>query len=434
MDVRRPEARVVDPGADRVAEQALGLGADEGEAEGRGVGFPDDAVDGANQVGEVLAGDLGGLFRLHPRADVLEEQDDAAHRARRLVPGLHFPAQPDRRAVGEHHALPLDLGRLAGQAAPVGGAPFRLHVGVDVVVAAAEDGLAVGRVVHLPVAVDRDVAHLAVQHRHRARRVVDEELQPLLAVAKAVDDARILRLGVVHRSSVGPAWGSRTAADWRRRRKVEYTTETGTPVDKARSVRYRLAQCPCPPCASITSSTLVAMPTMRAMPTMGPAEVRANSKGHDTPRTQLETRASPTIPARRFFCPSDTGPTAGDAGSDDHDDDRLLEISRPGAGSRAGCRHPGRPDGGLHEPGGVGRHPPHRLRDLLLAHPQHAVDQGRDLGQQAPGLEGVDRLRRGHHPRRSHLPRRRRRLPHRDAHLLPRAARDGREWTEAVRS
>jgi hypothetical protein len=40
---------------------------------------------------------------------------------------------------------------------------------------------------------------------------------------------------------------------------------------------------------------------MRAMPTMGPAEVRANSRGLDTPRTQLETRALPTIPARRFF-------------------------------------------------------------------------------------------------------------------------------------
>jgi phosphoribosyl-AMP cyclohydrolase len=37
---------------------------------------------------------------------------------------------------------------------------------------------------------------------------------------------------------------------------------------------------------------------------MGLAEVRANSKGPDPPRTQLETRALPTIPARRFFLPA----------------------------------------------------------------------------------------------------------------------------------
>ena len=58
------------------------------------------------------------------RADVLDEQDDPAHRARRLIPGLHFPAQPDRRAVGARHELLLDLGRLAGQAALVGGTPL----------------------------------------------------------------------------------------------------------------------------------------------------------------------------------------------------------------------------------------------------------------------------------------------------------------------
>ncbi len=227
MDVRRPEAGIVDPVADRVAEQALGLGADEVEAEGRGVGFPDDAVDGANQVGKALAGDPGGLFRLHADGDVLDEQDDAAHRTRRLVPGLHFPAQPDHRAVRACHPLLFDLGRLAGQAAVVRGTPLGLHVRVDVVVAAAEDGGARRRVVCLPVAVDGDVPHLAVQHRHRPRRVVDEELQPLLAVAKAVDDARILRLGVVHRSSVGPARGEAGPNQTGIRRKEEYTAETG---------------------------------------------------------------------------------------------------------------------------------------------------------------------------------------------------------------
>ena len=74
--------------------------------------------------------------------------------------------------------------------------------------AAAEDRRASWCVVHLPFPVDRDVAHLAVEHRHRARRMVDEELQPLLAVSKAFDDARVLRVGVVHRSSVGPACGT----------------------------------------------------------------------------------------------------------------------------------------------------------------------------------------------------------------------------------
>ena len=37
-----------------------------------------------------------------------------------------------------------------------------------------------------------------------------------------------------------------------------------------------------------------------AMPTMGPVEVRADSKGHE----RSDTHASPTIPARRFFLPA----------------------------------------------------------------------------------------------------------------------------------
>ena len=50
---------------------------------------------------------------------------------------------------------------------------------------------------------------------------------------------------------------------------------------------------------------------MRAMPTMGPAEVRANSKGTTRPE-HSSRRASPTIPARRFFTARPTtGPTAG---------------------------------------------------------------------------------------------------------------------------
>ncbi len=49
--------------------------------------------------------------------------------------------------------------------------------------------------------------------------------------------------------------------------------------------------------------------------------------------------------------------------------------------------------------------------------------KGETSGNRLQVVEGVDRLRRGHHPRRGDLPRRRGRLPHRHPDVLPRAAR-----------
>ena len=225
------------------------------------------------------------------------------------VPGASYQGCTSQRSQiaepsGSAHALLLDPGRLAGQAALVGGAPLRLHVRVDVVVAAAEDGRRRRRVVAPASAVDREIAHLAVQHRHRARRVVDEELQPLLAVAKAVRRCPGPAPSV---SCTAPPWirrgGRRTAADGPSPKGSSIRPNRPTPVDKARSVRYRLAQCPCPPRAAITRSTTWAMQA-----TTGPAEVRANSKGHDTP--EHSSRRAPRRPSRRgvFFCPPDDRP------------------------------------------------------------------------------------------------------------------------------
>ena len=63
----------------------------------------------------------------------------------------------------------------------------------------------------------------------------------------------------------------------------------------------------------------------------------------------------------------------------------LLEIGRTHPGSGAGPRQRRGADGRLHEPGGVGPDAPHGLRDLLQPDAQHAVDQGRNLGQPARG-------------------------------------------------
>src|SRR5262249_58415697 len=58
----RPEARIAEPALHGVAEQPLGLTADKGELEGAGVGFPDDAADGMDQVFQALARAPRGLF------------------------------------------------------------------------------------------------------------------------------------------------------------------------------------------------------------------------------------------------------------------------------------------------------------------------------------------------------------------------------------
>ena len=68
----------------------------------------------------------------------------------------------------------------------------------------------------------------------------------------------------------------------------------------------------------------------------------------------------------------------------------LFKTRRTDSRGRAGPRERRGADGRLHEPGGLGHHAPHRLRDVLQPHAQHAVDQGRDLGQPA---------RRPRHPR-----------------------------------
>src|SRR6185295_829405 len=147
-------------------------------------------------------------------------------------------------------------------------APLRLLIRIDVVVEAADQGSAAG-VPLLPLAVDREVAHVAVQHGHRPGGVVEEELQSLLAVPQALDDGRVLRLAVGHARLrrpdlwIGPV------------RRGKYMAETGSRLTRPGGSRYRLGRCPCPcpSCAAITNS-------MRAMPTMGSAEVRANSKGY----------------------------------------------------------------------------------------------------------------------------------------------------------
>ena len=213
MNVRRPEARIVQPGADRIAEQALGLGADEGEAERGGVGLPDDAVDGGDEAGQVGASQPRAFVGLDHDRDVLDEEHDAADRPRRIEPGLHLPAHPDERLIREGlDPLALDTSRFAGEAAPVRRAPVLGQIGIDLVMRTADEIDASRCVSSLPPAVDREVAHLAIQHRQRARRVIEEELQPLLALAQAADDPLGLRLAlaVAHRSSIGqgrsPGW------------------------------------------------------------------------------------------------------------------------------------------------------------------------------------------------------------------------------------
>ena len=113
MDVVRPEIGVVQPLPHRIPEQALGLRADEREPERLRVRLPDDAVDRGDELGHALAGGASGLLRLDAGGDVLDEQDDAPDGPCRVVPGLHFPAQPDGRSIGERHPLLLDSGGLA---------------------------------------------------------------------------------------------------------------------------------------------------------------------------------------------------------------------------------------------------------------------------------------------------------------------------------
>src|SRR5688572_18627897 len=55
-------------------------------------------------------------------------------------------------------------------------------------------------------------------------------------------------------------------------------------------------------------------------------------------------------------------------------------------------------------------HARHRLRHFLQPHPQHAVDEGRDLGQSLEGPRGPDRLRRRYCARQSATRGRRQRL------------------------
>ena len=212
MDVRGPEVRVVHPDTHRVAEQPLGLLADEREAEGLRVGLPDDAVDGRDQLGQVFPRQPRRFVGLDAGSDVLDEEHDAADRSGRVVPGLDLPPQPGLRGVEKRlDPLALDARRLAGQTAPVRIAPVLGEVRVDVVVAAADEIDALRRVRGLPAAVDREIAQLAVQHRHRPGRVVEEELQPLLAVAQPLDLAGVLRLAVAHPRLRGPEVGRNAA-------------------------------------------------------------------------------------------------------------------------------------------------------------------------------------------------------------------------------
>src|SRR5262249_17369341 len=96
----------------------------------------------------------------------------------------------------------------------------------------------------------------------------------------------------------------------------------------------------------------------------------------------------------------------------------LLKTRWTDSGRDPGRRLIGSADGRLHERGGARRNAAHRLRDLLQPLAQHAVDEGRDLGQQARGRRDPRRLRRRHRAREGEASGRRQRLPHRRAILL----------------
>ena len=53
MSVPAPEVRLVDPLADGIPENRLGVGADEEESKRLGIGFPDDGSERLDEAGEV---------------------------------------------------------------------------------------------------------------------------------------------------------------------------------------------------------------------------------------------------------------------------------------------------------------------------------------------------------------------------------------------
>src|SRR5437762_2542894 len=74
----------------------------------------------------------------------------------------------------------------------------------------------------------------------------------------------------------------------------------------------------------------------------------------------------------------------------------LLETRRAHSGGDSGRGELRGADGRLHERGRARGDAAHRLRHLLQPLAEHAVDEGRDVREQARGARDFRRLRRGH--------------------------------------
>src|SRR5262249_45169716 len=83
-----------------------------------------------------------------------------------------------------------------------------------------------------------------------------------------------------------------------------------------------------------------------------------------------------------------------------------------------------------HERDGAGGNAPHRLRDVLQPIAQRALDEGRDVGQQARGRRHPGRLRRRHAAAESEAAGRRPGVSHRPAELF---LSEARPWSRGPR-
>ena len=93
MGVAHPEVRVVQPVTHRIAEDSLGLLADEGEMEGFGLGFPDDGAETVDQREQLLRREHphrlqqappGGAMIDRPKGRPLDAPADDCERSRAL--------------------------------------------------------------------------------------------------------------------------------------------------------------------------------------------------------------------------------------------------------------------------------------------------------------------------------------------------------------
>ncbi|MCA9796288.1 MAG: hypothetical protein KC910_30990 [Candidatus Eremiobacteraeota bacterium] len=116
-------------------------------------------------------------FGLDPLSNDLAEDQQACNLPLAVAPGMHLPAEPDGRTVGPGKSVQVLFFHCPLEAALVNLAPALGQIGKEFIVAD-PDERPIGQLkVLAPASTDLEITHLAVEHGHGGRTILDEGLE-----------------------------------------------------------------------------------------------------------------------------------------------------------------------------------------------------------------------------------------------------------------